>query len=69
MNVKMLDTKQSNVPVQKRLIWREAKERDKISYRQCVDWELRNIVLPAEAAVCNEPESCDHRQQLQIIIL
>ena len=49
----------------KRLLWREAKERDLVNYRKYLELKLSIVCIPAEAVVCNNPRSCVHREQLQ----
>ena len=34
-------------------------------YKERVEMEMESIVVPAEAAVCNDPLSCQHRQVIQ----
>ena len=49
----------------KRLLWREACSEQLLRYRQCLDMELDNLDIPAEAAVCNDPCSCHHQEVIQ----
>ena len=50
----------------KRLLWREACSEDLFRYRQCLEMELENLDIPAEAAVCNDPCSCNHKEVIQL---
>ena len=52
-------------PPLKRFLWREASERDLHRYQLSLTEELDKREILAEAAVCNEPDTCDHKATIQ----
>ena len=65
ISVESLDQEQGTKCAGKRLLWQQAKDVDIAKYCQCLDLELDSIQIPAEAAVCNDPGSCDHREHIR----
>ena len=64
----VIDTKVSSESCcgyRRRLQWKEATTADLRKYKERVEMEMESIVVPAEAAVCNDPLSCQHRQVIQ----
>ena len=53
------------VKSQKRLLWKAACNDDIYGYQRCLDMELDHLNIPAEAAVCNDPDSCCHHIDIQ----
>ena len=66
ISVETLDQEKGAKRAAKRLMWQEAKEVDLAEYCQCLELELDTIQLPAEAAVCNDPGLCHHREHIQV---
>ena len=66
ISVETLDQEKGAKRAAKRLMWQEAKEVDLAKYCQCLELELDTIQIPAEAAVCNDPGSCHHREHIQV---
>ena len=46
-------------------MWKKAKVYDLLSYQRELELELSKIDIPAEAAICNEPERCSHKHIIQ----
>ena len=49
----------------RKLLWREASAANLEDYQKCLEMDLQNRIIPAEAAVCNDPERCWHRAVIQ----
>ena len=47
------------------MLWRETCSEDVFRYRQCLEMVLENLDIPADAAVCNDPCSCSHKEVIQ----
>ena len=54
-----------NKSVGKKLLWKQTAMDSLERYKHCVELELSKISMLAEAAVCNEPESCGHHHDIQ----
>ena len=48
-----------------RMLWKDSTAMDIARYRDCVEKELSYIYIPVEAAVCNDPDNCEHKSELQ----
>ena len=57
----------ASMPFDKRLWWRKASDFDLENYHIYLNMELYIVwsVIPAEATMCNDPEHCRHRAQIQ----
>ena len=64
-NMKGGQTVQDTVPRTKRLCWSKATGLDLEAYQLCLEMELYNLDIPAEAAMCNDPDRCCHKPQIQ----
>ena len=53
------------MPWTKRLCWSKATGLDLEAYKLCLEMELDNLDIPAEAAMCNDPDRCCHKPQIQ----
>ena len=49
----------------KSLLWKKVREKDLSRYQLCLNMELEMINIPVEVAICNDPEHCSHKDDIQ----